>query len=137
MGGTVVEQLGNEASNLGEPSVKVIQVNTDSGEAFSEPILLEGSKVVSLECPTLGATDITFEATSHSTNPDPNDGKRGFKIPLAADFKPLLDQAGNAVVITATTGDIVVALPDVGFAMWVRIVLSVPATATFYLTAKG
>lgn len=137
MGGTVKGLVGREASNIGVPSVNIFEVAMDSGEDFSEPILLQGAKVISLELPTLSATDVTIEATNFSTNEDVNDQVSGFRKPLAADFKPLIDMSATAVEITGTTGDQVVTFPDAGFPLWVRINLSVAQTVTLHLSAKG
>lgn len=138
MGGTIKEQLGKQASNIGIPSVKVFKINLDSGEAFSEPILLEGSKVVSLHSPdSLTSTDITLQGTNFSSNPNKDEQKNGFVIPLAADFDDLYDQSDAIIALLATTGEKVWALPELGFPLWVRLKLSVAQTKTLYLSAKG
>lgn len=140
MGGTIVEQLGKEASNIGVPAVKVFQINLDSGETFSEPILLQGAKVVSLHSPVaLTSTDIDFQGANFSSDTDTSasNQKNGFVPPLDADFDDLYDQDDAQVTFTTTTGTKIWALPDLGFPLWIRLNLSVAQTATLYLVAKG
>lgn len=137
MGGTVDDTLGREASNIGVPSIYNANIVMNVGEAFSEPIFLGGHKVVSIQFPTLAVTNVFFEAANFTTNTDKTDQKSGFIRPLAANFDPLQDQSGSVVEVTATTGGFVLAMPDVGFPLWIRIVLSVAQTVTFRITAKG
>lgn len=134
MGGTLDEKVGKPASNLGEPSIIVTKIDTVGGENFSEPILLAGRKVVSLQADTLSATDIVFEGANFSSDVtnDAANQKDGFVIPLAADFSPLHDQSDTAVAILATTGDTIWALPDVGFPLWIRINLSAAQAGVFH-----
>jgi len=140
MGGTVVELEGVKPSGKGIPAHDLIQVNMDSGEAFSEPILLAGRKVVSLQALTLSATDITIQGTNFSsrTTRDANaDYRDGLLIPLAADFVDLHDKLDAAIKIIGTTGDKIWAFSEAGFPIWIRIFLSVAQTETLYVGAKG
>ena len=140
MGGSVKELLGTKPSGAGIPAHDVIQVNLDVGEAFSEPILLAGRKVISIQAGVLAATDIAIEGTnfSSSTGTDQNaDYQAGFLKPLPADFQPVTDKADAAIVISATTGSKIWAISEVGFPVWIRLVLSVPQTVTLHVGAKG
>jgi len=140
MGGDVVELAGTKPSGTGIPAHDVIAVNMDSGEAFSEPILLAGRKVISIQAGALASTNISIEGTNFSsrTTKDANaDYKDGFLIPLAADFQPLTDKADAAIVISATTGNKIWAISEVGFPVWIRIVLSAAQTVTLHVGAKG
>ena len=62
MGGSVTELLSEKSSNIGIPAFDSIKISTDVGEAFSEPVLLAGRKVVSLHIPgTITSTTITIK----------------------------------------------------------------------------
>jgi len=139
MGGTVTELIGFKPSGRGIPAHDSIEVAMLVGEAFSEPILLAGRKVISIQAPALATTDISIEAANFSSDKTGDAAKSidGMIKPLPVDFKPLADSGGSLIVITASDGDLVYAISEVGFAIWIRIVLSVPQTVTFRLSAKG
>lgn len=140
MGGTVTELLSEKPSGAGIPAHDSIEVAMDVGDVLSEPILLAGRKVVSLQSNTaLTSTNITLQGANFSsrTTKGPGDYKDGLLIPLAADFNDLYDKSDAPILITATTGQKIWALPDFGFPIWIRLKLSVAQTKTFYLGAKG
>lgn len=140
MGGTIVNTLGKEPSNIGVPAVDVIVINFDVGEGFSEPILLAGRKVVSLQANSaLAVTNITMQGANFTsdTTRDASNQVDGFTPPLAADFNDLYDESDTLAVITGTTGQRIWSCPNVGFPLWVRFNLSAPQTVTMHLAAKG
>jgi len=142
MGGTTGELDGKKPSGVGIPAIDIIKINMVVGFGVSEPILLGGRKLVSLQSNAVftSTADITFQAANFSSETKPNDDtnkKDGFVIPLDADFNDLYDKLNTIVQILASDGQRVWALPEVGFPLWVRLKLSVLQNATFYMTAKG
>lgn len=139
MGGSVIELLGVKPAGRGIPAHDSIQVTMEVAEAFSEPILLAGRKVVSIQAPTLTSTDLSIEGTNFSsrTSKGTADYRDGLLIPLAADFQPLNNASNVAIVISTTVGDKIWAISEVGFPIWIRIVLSVAQDAVLHVGAKG
>ena len=141
MAGTLEEQEGKKASNIGVAEHQPIKVNMLVASGFSEPILLAGRKVVCLQSnAALTATNITIQGALFSSNTaalDDTTQKDGLVIPLDADFNDLFDKTDTIVQFAATTGQKVWALPDAGFPIWIRLSLSFLQNATFYLSAKG
>ena len=136
MGGTVVENNGKSASNILEGAVRVFDINTDSGEVFSEPFLVGGLSKLSLQSNTaLTATTIAFEGANFSSD-NTLGQKDGYFVPHPGDFDTIADSTDTALVIPSSTGlrtwDI-----DLGGVLWARLLLSAAQTATFNAVLKG
>ena len=141
MGGTIEELNGVKPSAKGIAAHDLIKINMLVGSGVSEPILLAGRKVVSLQSnAALTSTTITFQGTNFSSKTAPGDDadyKDSLLIPNDADFNDLYDASGSIQEFLTEVGEKVWALPNLGFPIWVRLKLSVLQTATFYLSAKG
>lgn len=118
------------------PAHDVHEVTMDVGEAFSEPILLAGRNIISIQAPTLAATDLTIQGANFSSA---SGGlfKDGLLLPADADFKDLYDASDTQIQIIGTTGNKTWAFVEAGFPIWIRLVLSVPQTVTFHVSAGG
>ena len=127
-------------SNTGVAVIEVVKIVMDSGSVYSLPILLDGKKLASLHALTLTSTEITFEGSNFGSDLSANgadDFEKGHRIPVTGDFSPLFDQSDAEVKLSATTGNKIWSLPDVGYLLWVRLKFSVAQTKTLYMALKG
>jgi hypothetical protein len=140
MAGTIEELPGVKPSGSGVPAYSTMRVDMDGGSGFSEPILLGGRKVVSIQANgVLAATNLIVQGAlfSSRTTTDEASYRDGVLIPLDADFNDWYDKANALIQIMGTTGQQGWSIGEAGFPLWIRISLSVPQAVSIHIVAKG